>query len=113
MILLLDEHGSLLDDVERVSIVTLVEDDLSFLVGLGEAGGRKGVLLLLCQFLEEGKHIEELLVLLLVLLVEFLHHLQEDPTVNLCQLTVRQRQNRCRSGSIIDDAEIAEGVTVG
>lgn len=93
VVLLLDEDGAFLDDVEGVGVVALVEDDLSLLVGLGEAGGGERVLLLLGELLEEGEHVEELLVLLLVLLVDLLHHLQEDPPVYLRQLAVGQREH--------------------
>jgi hypothetical protein len=44
---LLDDHGALLDDVEGVGVVASIEDDLSFLVGLSEAGRGKGILLVL------------------------------------------------------------------
>jgi hypothetical protein len=83
VVLLLDENGALLDDIEGVGIIALVEDHLSLLVGFSEAGTGEGVLLLLREFLEEGEDVQELLVLLLVLLVDLLHHLQEDPPVYL------------------------------
>lgn len=48
MVFLFDEDSTLLDDVERVGIIALVENDLSLFIGLSEASGGKCVLLLFC-----------------------------------------------------------------
>lgn len=55
MVFFLDEDGSFLDDVEGISIISLIENNLSLLVGLGKAGGGQCVFLFLGEFLEEGK----------------------------------------------------------
>lgn len=43
------------DDVEGVGVVSLVENQLSFVVGFCETGGCDGVFLLFSQIFEEGK----------------------------------------------------------
>lgn len=53
MILFLDEDCAFLDDVEGVSIISLIEDDLPLLVCLSEAGGCKSILLFFSEFLKE------------------------------------------------------------
>ena len=113
VVLLLDEHRPLLDDIKRIGIIALIEDDLTLLVGLSETGGSQGVFLVLSEILEEGEHVEELFILLLVLLVDLLHHLQEDSTVYLRQLAVSQRQDRGRPRRIIDYTKVTERVTIG
>lgn len=83
MVLFLDEDCALLDDIEGIGIIALIEDNLSFLISLSETGTGKCILLFLRKFLEKREHIEKLLILLLVLLVDIFHNLQEDPPIDL------------------------------
>jgi hypothetical protein len=90
MILFFDEHCTLFDDIEGIGIIALVEDNLAFLISFSEAGTGKGILLFLCKLLEEGEHVEKLLILFLVLLVDIFHNLQEDPPIDLCEFAISQ-----------------------
>ena len=52
---LLYENDAVFDDVEGVGVISLVEDQLSFVVGFCETGGCDGVLLLFREIFEEGE----------------------------------------------------------
>jgi hypothetical protein len=77
MVLLLDSDSSLLDNVERVGIIALVEDDLSLFVSLCQTTTCQCILLILSQVLKEGKDLQKLAVFFVVLLVYVVHDLLE------------------------------------
>lgn len=53
MSFLFNYHHSFLDNVERIGVVSLIEDDLTFFVGFGQATTCQCVFLILSQVFEE------------------------------------------------------------
>lgn len=73
--------------------VAYVEDHLPLIIGLSEAATGNGVLLILSQIFEEGKHFQKLPVLLVMVLIDIVHDLLEDLATDEDQFAFSQSEN--------------------
>ena len=110
-ILLFDDNDSFLYDIERISVISLRENDLIFLISLSETSRGYGILLFFSQLLKKGENTKELFILFLGVSIKFLHNLFKDIPIHLNQIAIHKRKHTSWSRRTINNSQIAKWIS--